>query len=220
VDEPRREASTKTDCRCDGRSVEESSCSTPLGVSRSGRALRDAGFHSVLAGRAVPLADLAAMVGASETAGEELAARGLIVLDDARRIVGAHGLSLVEARQHRLTIRGRTFWTWCAIDAVGIAAALREDALAETTCHGCGVAVQMRFARGVMAEASHPNARLWNARHVRGRSMAGGTCGLMNLFRTPEHLASWQSANHDEPGDAIDLDQAMELGHSWWGALR
>jgi alkylmercury lyase len=194
--------------------------STPGGASPSGRALRDAGFRAVLAGRAVPLADLASAVGAPETDGEELVACGLLVIDDARCVVGAHGLSLVPTRQHRLTVRGRTFWTWCAIDAVGIAAALREDALFETTCHVCQRPVRVRFARGMLAGSSHPEARLWNARHLPGRSMAGGTCGLMNLFCTPEHLMAWQFTNPDEPGDAIDLAGAIELGHEWWGTLR
>ncbi|HEY3059929.1 MAG TPA: organomercurial lyase [Chloroflexota bacterium] len=42
--------------------------------------------------------------------------------------MAAHGFSLVPARQHRLAMRGRQFWTWCAIDAVGIPAGLGEDA--------------------------------------------------------------------------------------------
>jgi hypothetical protein len=193
---------------------------TPISASPASRALPDAGFRTVLAGRAVPLAGLVSAVGAPAAAGEELVARGLLVIDDAGRVVGAHGLSLVPARQHRLTVRGRTFWTWCAIDAVGIAAALGKDALVETTCHDCGTPVRVRFEGGVIVEVSHPDARLWCARHVPGRSMAGGTCGLMNLFCTPEHLAVWQSANPEEPGDAIDLARTIELGREWWGTLR
>jgi hypothetical protein len=66
-----------------------------------------------------------------------------------------------------------------------VGAAWEKDALVETTCHRCGTAIVIRFERGAIATATHPDTRLWNARHVPGRSMAGGTCGLMNLFCTP-----------------------------------
>jgi hypothetical protein len=214
LDEGRSET---RDCCCDAGPNDTGGRPALLGVSPAGQALQSAGFRAILAGRAEPLADLAAIAGAAETDGEELAACGLLVLDDARQVVGARGLSLVSARQHRLTVRGRTFWTWCAIDAVGIAAALGDDALVETTCHVCQTPVQVRFERGTLAWSSHPEARLWSARHVPGRSMAGGTCGLMNLFCTPEHLAAWQSTNPDEPGDAVNLAETMALGRCWWG---
>src|SRR5581483_3377736 len=132
-------------------------------------------------------------------------------------VVGAAGLSLVPARQHRLTLGGRAFWTWCAVDAVGIPAALGADAVVETTCHGCGVAVRVVLRAGAAAEASHPDARLWNAEHQPGRSMAGGTCGLMNLFCTPAHLDAWLGAHPGERGAAVDLAGAAALGRAWWG---
>jgi len=39
---------------------------------------------------------------------EQLVGRALVV-DDNGRVVAAHGLSEVPARQHRLTLRGRSF---------------------------------------------------------------------------------------------------------------
>ena len=206
-------------CR-DGCCESNGTRSALVGVSPEGRALRRAAFAAVLDGRREPLAALAAAAGASDAEADDLVARGLAVLDEERRVVAAGGLSLVPARQHRLAVRGRRFWTWCAIDAVGIPAALGEDAVVETTCHHCGVPVRVVHRAGAVAEASHPAARLWNAEHAPGRSMAGGTCGLMNLFCSPEHLRAWLDGHPDARGDAVDLAGAAELGRAWWGPLR
>jgi alkylmercury lyase len=190
-----------------------------VGVSASGLALRRGSFRAVLDGEARALDDLAREAGASADEAAELARRDLVLLDGAGRVVGAAGLSLEPIRQHRLSVRGRVFWTWCAIDAVGIPSALGEDAEVETTCHHCAAPVRLRFREGVVAEASHPDARLWNADHVPGRSMARGTCGLMNLFCSAGHLDAWRAANPEARGAALDLDASAALGRQWWGPL-
>jgi hypothetical protein len=190
-----------------------------VGVTPSGLALRRAAFRAVLAGRARTLGELAREAGASPDEAAELAGRDLVVLDGAGRVVGAAGLSLVPIRQHRLRLRGRAFWTWCAVDAVGIPAALGEDAGVETTCHHCGTGVRLRLGGGEVAGASHPDARLWNAEHLPGRSMAHGTCGLMNLFCSNGHLDAWLAANPNARGAAVDLAGGCALGRAWWGPL-
>src|SRR6266849_10896819 len=96
-----------------------------------------AAFNAILNGEITTVCELAASTGASAQDVEQLVGRALIV-DDNGRVVAAHGLSAVPARQHRLTLRGRSFWTWCAIDALGIPAGLGEDAVAETICQLCG----------------------------------------------------------------------------------
>jgi hypothetical protein len=190
-----------------------------LGVSPGGLALRRACFRAVLAGDARPLAELADEAGASGREAAELADRDLILLDGAGRVVGAAGLSLEPLRQHRLRLRGRAFWTWCAIDAVGIPAALGEDAAVETTCHHCGAPARLELRGGEVADAGHADVRLWNAAHVPGRGMARGTCTLMNLFCSPAHLDAWRAAHPDARGAAVDLAGAAALGRAWWGPL-
>src|SRR5205823_2343561 len=108
------------DCCSDGAETR----AALVGVSASGLALRRASFRAVLGGAARALDDLAREAGASAEEAAELARRDLVLLDGAGRVVGAAGLSLEPIRQHRLRMRGRAFWTWCAIDAVGIPAAL------------------------------------------------------------------------------------------------
>jgi hypothetical protein len=80
-----------------------------------------AAFNAILNGELAVVSELAKSTGASSKYVELLVGRALII-DEIGRVVAAHGLSAVPARQHRLTLRGRPFWTWRAIDALGVPA--------------------------------------------------------------------------------------------------
>jgi hypothetical protein len=143
-----------------------------------------------------------------------------MMLDASGRFVGAAGLSLVSARQHRLTLRGRQFWTWCAFDAIGIPAGLGEDALAETTCLQCGTPVRIEFEASETVRTSTAQARFWDAQRMEGRGTAGPPhCALMNLFCSPAHLDDWRAEHPNEQGRIRNLLEVCELGRSEWGAL-
>src|SRR6266849_4107329 len=86
-----------------------------------------AAFNAILGGELPMLSELAKSASASSQDVEQLAGRDLLI-DENGRVVAAHCLSAVPARQHRLTLRSRHFWTWCAIDALGIPVGLGEDA--------------------------------------------------------------------------------------------
>ena len=178
-----------------------------------------AAFNAILNGKLVAVSELAKSTGASSQDVEQLVGRALIVVERGR-VVAAHGLSAIPARQHRLTLRGRPFWTWCAIDALGIPAGLGEDAVAETTCELCATAVRVEFKAGKVMAASHPDARVWDAQRLEGRGTAGPPhCALMNLFCSAEHLAEWRAAHPGEQGRERDLDGVGELGRAEWGEL-
>src|SRR5262249_50162596 len=135
-------------------------------------ALTRAAFEAILDGQTPRLDDLVQASSASPRDVERLLGRGLI-LDEHKRVVAAHGLSLVPARQHRLTMRGGQFWTWCAMDAIGIPAGLCEDALAETKCLQCGTPVRITLRAGEIVDTSHPTARVWEAQRLEGCGNAG-----------------------------------------------
>jgi hypothetical protein len=182
-------------------------------------ALVRAAFHAILDGRPPLLADLVRATSVPPAAVDRLVGRQLIV-DERGLVVAAAGLSLVPARQHRLTLRGRRFWTWCAIDAVGIPAGLGEDAVAETTCQQCGTPVRLEFGAGELVRTSHPAVRLWDAQRLEGTGAAGPPhCALMNLFCSAEHLAGWRAAHPSELGRELTLAEVGELGRTEWGAL-
>jgi hypothetical protein len=174
-------------------------------------------FNAILKGELPAVSELAKSTGVSSQEVELLIGRALII-NESGRVVAAHGLSAVPARQHRLTLRGRPFWTWCAIDALGIPAGLGEDAVAETTCQLCGTPVRVEFKAGEVVAASHPEARVWDAQRLEGRGTAGPPhCALMNLFCSAEHLADWRAAHPGEQGQARNLDEVGELGRGEWG---
>ena len=178
-----------------------------------------AAFNAILNGELATVSELAKSTGASSHDVELLVGRALII-DESGRIVAAHGLSAVPARQHRLTLRGRPFWTWCAIDALGIPAGLGEDAVAETTCQLCATRVRVEFKVGKAVAASHPEARVWDAQRLEGHGTTGPPhCALMNLFCSAEHLAEWRAAHPGEQGRERDLDGVGELGRAEWGEL-
>jgi alkylmercury lyase len=184
-----------------------------------GAALSRAAFTAILDGRTPLLSDLSRATAASSEDVDALIGRGLM-LDDTGHVVGAHGLSLVPARQHLLTMRNRQFWTWCAIDGVGIPAGLGADAVAETTCQLCGTPVRLDFHAGDIVYSSHPAVRVWNAQRLPGRGPAGPPhCALMNLFCSAEHLDNWRAAHPDEAGHVHSLAEVAEIGHAEWGAL-
>ncbi len=140
--------------------------------------LRRAGFQAVLAGRAVAAPELAAELGLQVGEAREhlagMAARGLVELDDRGTVVGCWGLS-TRPTIHRLQMRGRHFYTWCAVDAIGIPAALDADARIDSRCAGCGRPLRIDVARGVPTVGAADTIRVWVADVVPGRAMAGDT---------------------------------------------
>ncbi len=148
-------------------------------TSADEQALRKAAFHAILTGEAIDRAGLVVITGfASEEVGtllDRLIERGLVVVEpDSGRVVGSWGLSSVPT-DHRLRIRGRQLYTWCALDAVGIPAGLGEDASIGSHCHLCGVPVSIEMVAGQVAHAVPPDVRLWVMADVVGRSVVGFT---------------------------------------------
>ncbi len=148
-------------------------------MSADEQALRKAAFHAILAGEAIDRDGLVMATGfALEKVGtllDGLTERGLVVVEpDSGRVVGSWGLSAVPT-DHRLRIRGRELYTWCALDAVGIPAGLGEDASIGSHCHLCGVPVSIEMVAGQVAHAVPPDVRLWVMADVVGRSVVGFT---------------------------------------------
>ncbi len=148
-------------------------------ISTDEQAIRRVAFQTILDGEAI---DRAGLVVATGFAPEKVDAlldglieRGLVVVEPGSgRVVGSWGLSLVPAG-HRLRIRGRALYTWCAEDAIGIPAGLGEDASIISSCHQCGVQVNVEMAAGQVVRALPPDIRLWVTAGDVGRSVVGFT---------------------------------------------
>lgn len=180
--------------------------------------VRRAAFGSIRQGRASTGPELAWAtgldLGAVEDAVSSLAGKGQAVVDGEGRVVASAGLSLVPAR-HRLQLGEARFHTWCAIDAIGIPAALGADAVARTTCPTCGRSIELAFRQG---HADDRDPRAWLPPQDCCTSVIDELCPDMNLFCSEEHLEEWRRAG-PRVGNVLTLKETEELGRQWWADL-
>ncbi len=120
-------------------------------------AVTRAAFQELLRGRATGVESVARVLrfpaSVIETAVARLVERGTMACDaETGEIVAARGLTLATT-PHMLRLDGRQLHAFCAVDAVGIPAALHLDARAESQCHLCGTPLTVTFADGVVTEA-------------------------------------------------------------------
>jgi len=140
---------------------------------------------------------------------------GLVEQDADDRVVGIAGLTL-KPTKHLLVLDGRRLHTWCAIDAVGIPAALSLDAHVVTTCGHCGASITVDIDHGEPpSDSLFPG---WipptDCDNVRAE-----VCPLANLFCSEEHLNQWRAAAGNPQGQVADLARFAELGRQAWGDL-
>ncbi len=131
-------------------------------------------FRSLLEGRGIGTDAVARALGEPRAAVEPLVARllerGTMERDPVSgELVGARGLSLTET-VHRLVLDGRPLYAFCAVDAVGIPAALGRDARVESRCHACGAPVRLTMTAGTVTDAS-PGTVIWAAERNLTRSL-------------------------------------------------
>lgn len=179
--------------------------------------VRFAAYLRLRSGRAVGPAELAIGLAidteAVQQAIDALASRGAVELDDSGAVIGSGGLTLSETA-HLLVLEGVEFHTWCALDAIGIPAALEVDADIVTRCGWCGQQLLLGVERG--AVQSDSGLALWlpegPCTNVREQF-----CPLANLFCNEEHLGAWRIEMGQSTGRALTVAEAAELGRSWWG---
>ena len=193
-----------------------SAMSKPLlpAIDAAGR-LREAAFALLIRDRSpLGLDDLARVTGLeSEAVGDAtatLAGAGWLDVDEAGRITGAAGLSLATG-PHGLTLGEAPFRTWCAYDALGIAAALEADALVENVCGQCGTPIRIEFHAGVPDRAGPE--RLWLAEG--GDDLRGSFCTPTVLLCGEAHGALWAESQAGR-GRLLDLAEGAGQGGSEW----
>lgn len=122
-------------------------------------------FHGILAGKPVRVTDVchaAALPPApADAALRALAARGAIAFDEtSETIVVARGLSLRPTR-HGVTLMGHhaPLFASCAVDAVGIPAALGSEAVVTSCCYHCSAPLTVTTDR--TAVTAPAGLRIW-----------------------------------------------------------
>lgn len=145
---------------------------------------------------------------------DSLVERGMAIVDD-DELIAIDGLS-TRPTQHRMRLGEDVLFTWCAADAVGIPAALREDGEVVTACPHCFTEIDISIHAG--NPEADPELMLWlptaSCSHV-----VTQFCPDVNFFCDAEHLAAWRSEAGDPEGEMLNADGAAELGRKWWGYL-
>lgn len=148
------------------------------GLTPAEKAIRRASFYRILGGNRSSVGELSSQTGLTaeqlQKYIENLTRQGMLVLDENGFIVGSYGLSLT-ATEHVLHINGRELFTWCALDAVGIPAALGLDAKIISKCYQCNEPIEITMLGGEVQHSNRENARIWVVEADIGRSIVGCT---------------------------------------------
>jgi hypothetical protein len=181
-------------------------------VAEAVRRLAITGFHALWWGYTLTLAELSAGdTPAFIAAADHLRARGRIELSDDGRVIAIHGLSRRPTR-HRIEHDGGFVNTWCALDAIGIPAALAIDARALTQCPTCGRELSVTLIRGEPQPL--PEVVLRYPENRRGH-LIDDFCSGANLFCSVDHLEQWLG-DHPTAERVMTIDEVAELGRESW----
>ena len=180
--------------------------------------LRNVGFGLLYKTRnPVTLATLAEQTGVPiEDAGNrlsEIEAAGRARRDSEGNLVGIAGLSL-EPTSHSVTIEGRDFWTWCALDAVGIFTALGATGHVKSSPPGDFQDVEIHFIEGATDSAT----ALFIAGGYDGTDVFEAWCPNVNFFATPEDANAW-AADRGVDGDVVSIPEVSEIAGSIWASV-
>ena len=103
----------------------------------------------------------------------ELDQQGLIVRNR-DGVAGVYGLSLVATPYH-LSLDRHSLFTWCALDAVGIAAGLMADAGVRAQCFYCQQELSIDFCAGQVSDVSTAHLSIWLTPPGQGKSAVADT---------------------------------------------
>lgn len=119
---------------------------------------------------------------------------------------------------HEVAIQdGSNAFALCAIDALGVASMLNQSVNVNSTCHHCGRSLQVSVnASGDVVQAP-PGILVWLSTRQGCDCTATTNCPLINFFCEDECIKVWLSANSDEPGFVLGLDQAATGGKLFFG---
>ncbi len=147
----------------------------------------------------------------------ELDQAGWIRRDDAGKVVGSAGLSIVPDR-HQIEVGGHRFWTWCAYDILGIFGALAASGSALSPSPAIGQLIELKFVRGRPesndAVLFRPDADLMSC----CENVYEDWCPNSNLFGSPDLAEAW-ARDHGLKGRVLHLDEASDLAAQEWRPL-
>ena len=170
------------------------------------------GFRALWSGRSVTLTELLGEDDAALTeATEHLRLRGRVELSLDGHLIAVHGLSR-RATPHQIEHDDGVINTWCALDAIGIPAALAIDAWARTRCPTCQRFLSVRLSAGDPQPLDA--AVLWYPEIACGH-LIDDFCSGANLFCTIDHLDRW-AGGRQQSGSVMTIDEVADVGREVW----
>ena len=176
-------------------------------VSERTRAIAVQGFHALWQGEAVHVSTL------DPDGADALARQGRLELDPDGVVIGVHGLAAHET-PHRIEYAHGTVHTWCALDAIGIPAAMAIDATAVTCCPTCSTELRLTLRAG--QPAGDHDLVLWLPTGP-CTHLVQDFCRNANLYCNQNHLAA--SVPTDLLGQPITVTEAAAIGRSAWSDI-
>lgn len=181
-------------------------------VARAVRSIAVLGFQALWSGRSVTLTELLGEDGTAVTeATEHLRSRGRIELTTDGHLIAVHGLSR-RPTPHQIEHDAAVINTWCALDAIGIPAALGIDAWARTGCPTCQHLLAVRLTANNPQPL--PGPVLWYPEVACGH-LVEDFCSGANLFCTIEHLQRTVGGRL-AAGTVMTVDEVAEVGREVW----
>ena len=134
------------------------------------------------------------------------------------------GLTL-QRTKHRLTIRGRDFYAWCAWDTLFLPELLGEPVAIESSCPVAGTSILLRVSPEGIEFIDPPGAMVTfvtppdlccdiDGCEVEPETLKERTltefCALVHFFSTPEAARQWAEGRADT--HLLSVDEAFEVG--------
>jgi hypothetical protein len=165
------------------------------GVAETVRRIAIAGFHALWDGSTPTLCEL--------NGGDGGAALDEAVAHLRRR-----------PTRHRIEHRGGSVNTWCALDAIGIPAALGIDARAVTTCPSCNRELIVTLASG--SAVPLVGVVLWYPETADAwEHLVDQFCSGANLFCNFDHLQD-RMGTEGAGGAIMTVEEVAEIGREAW----
>ncbi len=138
------------------------------------------------------------------------------VFYDQDRIIGFRGLAVREM-PHRFVVRGRTLYTWCAIDSLFIPEILGQTAQVESRDPKTGTLIRLTVTPDGVQDAQPADTvmsiLLGDPEVVKTNptKVMASFCHHIFFLESPETGADW-TAQHGEGTFLVTLDEAFALG--------
>lgn len=180
--------------------------------------LRNVGFRLLYeTGKPVPVDLIAERSGYIPAEVEEILSMpdlvGRVRRDEEGGLVGIAGLS-VEPTPHEIHIGRRRLWAWCALDAVGIFAAMRATGNVYSTLPDGSERLEIRFEDG----AGVSDHTLFILAGFDGINSVESWCPSVNFFAKPDDATAW-ARDRGLEGNVVSIGQIADSAAEIWGPV-